>query len=77
MELVFDAPMNEEQTTTIQVKDGILLWEDLLGGRTLELISATCCKAVDHSTLACQEIQNGKAPILSPWKKLYAYDNSL
>jgi hypothetical protein len=66
MELVLDAP--DEQTTTIRVEDGILLWEDLLGGRTSELIGATCCKAVEHATLACQEIRNGKAPILIPWK---------
>jgi hypothetical protein len=66
MELVLDAP--DKQTTTIQVEDGILPWEDLLGGRTSELIGATCSKAVEHATLACQEIRNGKAPILIPWK---------
>ncbi len=61
MELVLDAP---DEQTTIRVEDGILLWEDLLGGRTSELISATCCKAVEHSTLACPEIRNGKTPFL-------------
>jgi hypothetical protein len=30
MELILDMPANEE--ITIPVKDGILLWEDLLGG---------------------------------------------
>jgi hypothetical protein len=30
MELILDTPTNEE--ITIPVKDGILLWEDLLGG---------------------------------------------
>ena len=34
MELILDAPANED--TTIQVKDGILLWEDLLDGQMLE-----------------------------------------
>jgi hypothetical protein len=60
MELVLDAPMNEEQAITIQVEDGILLWEDLLGGRTSELIGATCCKAGEYTMLACQEIQRAR-----------------
>jgi hypothetical protein len=66
MELILDATANEE--FTIRAEDNILLWEDLLGGRTSEIISATCCKPVEHSTLACQEIRNGTAPILIPWK---------
>ena len=53
---------------TIWAKDGILLWEDLLGGRTSEMIRATCCKGKDHPTLAWKEIDNSKAPILIPWK---------
>jgi hypothetical protein len=64
LELILDAPANEEPT--IRPEDGILLWEDLLGGRTSDMISAICCKAVPHSKLACQEIRNGKAPLLIP-----------
>jgi hypothetical protein len=56
MELILDVPANDE--TTIQTE----------GGQTSDMISATCCKAVAHSTIACQEIRNGKAPILIPWK---------
>jgi hypothetical protein len=54
IELILDAPANEE--TIIRVEDNILLWEDLRGGQTLDMISTTCCKAVEHSMLACQEI---------------------
>jgi hypothetical protein len=64
MDLILDA--NDE--TNIQTEDNVLLWEDLLGGRTADMIGATCCKAIAHSTLACQEIGNGVAPILIPWK---------
>jgi hypothetical protein len=69
MELILDATKYE--ATTIQAEGNVLVWEDLLGGQTSNMISATCCKAVEHATLACQEIQNGKAPILIPWKCTY------
>jgi hypothetical protein len=66
MELTLDASAIEE--TTIPTEDNVLLWEDLLGGRTSDVIRATCCEATEHPTLACQEARNGKAPMLVPWK---------
>jgi hypothetical protein len=65
LELTLDASACEE--TTIRPEDDILPWEDLLRGRTFDVTSATCCKALEHPTLACpQEARNGKGLMLIP-----------
>ena len=71
LELTLDASANEE--TILQAKENTLLWEDLLGGQSADVIStSTCCKAAEFPTLACQEVRNGKAPKLVPWKCTHA-----